>query len=219
MGTRRDDVDERLPLSVIELLLAQLDIRGAARDAGEEGADSFGVRAPVRPCPTSAEELYDRLVYSRDVQRRRRSHPLAWRLLGSCDPVARHDSAYLVTWAELPMLLEPVVAEMKLCLGYMAVFRSRLDLESQGCDYWLDLSQLRKCVFRLTGFWARDIEHDLEAWAFGLPENLIRLLYPQCGRFDHEQMAINLDEVIMGPAWDRLVKLESIVRLHQHYCS
>lgn len=210
------DADDCLPLPVIELLLAHLDIRGAARNKEDE--EDFDVaRSPARPCPTSADELYDRLVYSRDVARRRRSHrPLAWRVLGSCDPAARHDLAYCVTWAELPRLLEPVVAEMKACLGYMEAFRNCLNLKAEGCDYWLDLSPLRQCVFRLTGFWPHDIEHDFEAWAFGVPEDLTRLLYPQCGWFDHEEMAFNLDEVIIGPTWD---KLENIVRLQQHYCS
>ncbi|KAH8754116.1 hypothetical protein F5883DRAFT_187039 [Diaporthe sp. PMI_573] len=206
VAPRHNDVDDRLPLSVIELLLTQLSIRAPARN--KEGDEDFvGARSPARPCPTSADQLYDRLVYSRDVARRRKCH----------HPAARHELAYCVTWAELPWLLEPVLAEMKACLDYMETFRGRLNLETEGCDYWLDMSHLRRCIFRLMGFWPHDIEHDLEAWAFGLPEDLTRLLYPQCGRFDHEEMAFNLDEVIIGPVWDRLFKLENIVRLHQHY--
>lgn len=211
--------DDRLPLPMIELLLAHLDIRGAADEAGNQVF--FEVRAPARPCPSSADEPYDRLAYSRAVARRESSHSsLARRLLGSCDPAARRpDLEFCVTWAELPRLLEPVIAEMRVCLGYVAAFRSLLDLKSEGCDHWLDLSQLRTCVFRLTGYWPHDVEHDAEAWAFGLPEDLVRLLYPQGGRFDHGEMAMNLDEVVTGPGWEALAKLEGIARSRQSYCS
>ncbi|KAG6367344.1 hypothetical protein INS49_001532 [Diaporthe citri] len=215
---RRDD-DDRLPLPVIELILAHLDIRDAAAEEDSQGL-LYGARAPAMPCPTSAAELYGRLVYSRAVARRESSPcSLAWRLLGSCDPAARHDPASCVTWGELPRLLGPVAAEMRACLGYVAAFRSQLDLRAEGCDHWLDLSHLRLCVLRLTGYWPHDVEHDHEAWAFGLPEDLTRLLYPQGGRFDHGEMAMNLDEVIIGPGWERLVKLEGIIRFHQRYCS
>lgn len=211
VSPRRDE-DERLPLPVIELILAHLDIRDAAAEVDSQGL--YGVRAPAMPCPTSAAELYDRLVYSRAVARRESSpSSLAWRLLGSRDP------ALCVTRDELPCLLGPVVAEMRACLGYVAAFRSLLDLETEGSDHWLDLSHLRLCVFRMTGYWPHDIDHDHEAWAFGLPEDLTRLLYPQGGRFDHREMAMNLDEVIIGPGWERLVKLEGIIRFHQRYCS
>lgn len=225
-ATPRRDEDDRLPLPVIELILAHLDIRDAAATEGDsrQGLPD-GARAPARPCPTSAAELYDRLVYSRAVARRESSSPastLARRLLGSCDPAAaRHGrTPCVVTWGELPRLLAPVAAEVRACLGGVAAFRAQLDLQSEGgCDRWLDLSHLRVCVFRLTGFWPHDVEHDAEAWAFGLPEDLTRLLYPQGGRFDHAEMAMNLDEVIVGPAWERLVKLEGIVRFHLRYCS
>ncbi|KAK7720912.1 hypothetical protein SLS64_001205 [Diaporthe eres] len=217
VSPRRDE-DERLPLTVIELILAHLDIRDAAAEVDSQGL--YGVRAAAMPCPTSAAELYDRLVYSRAVARRGSSpSSLAWRLLGSCDPAARHDPALCITRDELPRLLGPVVAEMRACLGYVAAFQSLLDLETEGCDHWLDLSHLRLCVFRLTGYWPHDIDHDHEAWAFGLPEDLTRLLYPQGGRFDHREMAMNLDEVIIGPGWERLVKLEGIIRFHQRYGS
>lgn len=211
--TPRRNEDDRLPLPVIELILAHLDIRDAATEKDSQGL--YGVRAPAMPCPTSAAELYDRLVYSRAVARREASHSsLAWRLLGSCDPAARHDPALCLTRDEIPRLLRPVVAEMRACLGYVAAFRSLLDLKTEGCDHWLDLSHLRLCVFRLTGYWPHDIEHDHEAWAFGLPEDLTRLLYPQGGRFDHREMAMNLDEVIIGPGWERLMKLEGMIRFH-----
>ncbi|POS80811.1 hypothetical protein DHEL01_v200778 [Diaporthe helianthi] len=218
--TERVDADSRLPISVIELILALLDVRGVARGSEERlvgDAYCAGVRAPERPCPTSAGELYDRLIYSRDSARSqgRGAIPLASWLLRSCDPGARFDAAFCVTWAELPQLLKPVIAEMRASLGYMEAFRSRLDLETEGCDYWLDLSHLRQCVFRLTGFWPHDSEHSHEAWAFGLPEDMVRLLYPQCDRFDHAEMALNLDEVLVGPTWDKLVKLEAIARLNQ----
>ncbi|KKY37633.1 hypothetical protein UCDDA912_g02389 [Diaporthe ampelina] len=213
----RDDEDDLLPLSVIELIIAHLDIRDAA---GEEDSqeDLNGARSPARPCPTSADALYDRLVYSRAVARRGSSSAssLAWWLLESCDPAARRDPAFCVTRSELPHLLGPVVAEMRALLGYVAAFRSLLDLRTEGCDHWLDLSRLRTCVFRLAGYWPHDTEHDLEGWAFGLPEDMARLLYPQGGRFDHREMAMNLDGVIIGPGWVNLVKLESIIRLYQH---
>lgn len=63
------------------------------------------------------------------------------------------------------------------------------------------------------------MEHDAEAWAFGLPEDLVRLLYPQGGRFDHGEMAMNLDEVVIGPGWEGLAELEGIVRSRQCFCS
>lgn len=213
--------DDRLPLHVIEHLLAHLDIRGAAEEADNQVF--FGVRAPARPCPSSADELYDRLAYSRAVARREssfHSSSLARRLLGSCDPAARRpDLECCVTWAELPRLLGPVVAEMRACLAYVAAFRSLLDLKTEGCDHWLDLSQLRTCVFLLTGYWPHDVEHDAEAWAFGLPEDLVRLLYPQGGRFDHGEMAMNLDEVVIGPGREGLAELEGILCFRQRYCS
>lgn len=205
---------ERLPLSVIELILAHLDIRGAAH--GSEDDDTYaGVRAPERPCPASAGGLYDRLVCSQHAARRQRSSPIASWLLRSCDPAARSDAEFCIEWTELPELLGPVVEDMRACLSYIEAFQSRLDLKTDRCDYWVDMSHLRQCVFRLTGFWQRDTEHNHEAWAFGLPEDLSRLLYPQCGKLDHAEMSLNLDEVILGPAWDKVMKLEAITRLHQ----
>lgn len=213
------DEDDRLPLPVIELILAHLDIRDAATEGDSQGLLG-GSRAPAMPCPSSAAELYDRLVYSRAVARRESSpSSLARRLLRSCDPAARHDPAPCLTWDELPRLLGPVAAEIRACLGYVAAFRSQLDLKSEGCDHWLDLTHLRLCVFRLTGYWPHNVEHDHEAWAFGLPEDLTRLLYPQGRRFDHREMAMNLDEVIIGPGWERLVKLEGLIRFHLRYCA
>lgn len=208
------DADNRVPLPMIELILAHLDIRDAAE--GDRQA-SYGAREPARPCPSSADELYDRLVYSRAVARRESSSPpsLARRVLESCDPAQRHDPASCITWDELPGLLGPAIVEMKACLGWIAGFRSLLDLETEGCDHWLDLTHLRMCVFRLTGYWPHDVDNDLEAWAFGLPEDLVRLLYPQGGRFDHREMAMNLDGVIIVPGWERVVKLEGIIRFHQ----
>lgn len=206
----------RLPLPLIQLILARLDIRDAARE--DDGQATYQAHPAARPCPTSADDLYDRLVYSRAVARRESSpSSLALRLLGCCDPAARYDPC--VTRGELSQLLEPVVADMRAALNYLEAFQSRLDLKTEGCDYWLDLSQVRTCVFRLTGYWPHDVEHDLEAWAFGLPEDLARLLYPQGGRFDHRDMAMNLDEVIIGPAWEKLAGLESTIRLHQRYRS
>lgn len=217
---KRVDEDDRLPLPAIELILAHLDIRDAARE--EDTQEDFdGTRAPSQPCPASAGELYGRLVYSRAVARVEASSAasLAWRLLGTCDPAARHDPAVCVRRDELQGLLGPVVAEVRALLGYVAAFRSLLDLETEGCDRWLDLSHLRTCVFRLTGYWPHDTEHDLEAWAFGLPEDLTRLLYPQGGRFDHREMAMNLEQVVLEPGWEKLVKLENILRFHQRNSS
>lgn len=211
--------DDRVPLPMVELILAHLDIRGAAPEEDDRQV-LYRARAPVRPCPSSADELYDRLVYSRAVARRESSpSSLARRVLESCDPAQRHDPASCVTWDELPRLLKPAVEDMKACLGYVAAFRSRLDLETEGCDHWLDLTHLRARVFRLTGYWPHDTDNDLEAWAFGLPEDLVRLLYPQGGRFDHREMAMNLDGVILGPGWERVVKLEGIIGFHQRDCS
>lgn len=214
--TPRDN-DNRLPLPVIELILAHLDVR----DAAEDRQAFYGTRAPARPCPSSADELYDRLMYSAGIARRE-PLSLAQRVLGSCDPAAsRHDrrTAFCVTRDEIARLLQPVIAEMRACLFGVAAFRSQLDLKTEGCDYWLDLTHLRSCVFRLTGYWPHDVDHDLETWAFGLPEDLARLLYPQGGVFDHREMAMNLDEVIIEPGWEGLAKLENILRHHQRYCS
>lgn len=199
---------------MIELILAHLDIRGVAQGLEQDRTYCAGLRAPERPHPTSAGGLYDRLICSRDAAQWHSFHPLASWLL-RCDLAARFDAASCITWTELPGLLRPVIEEMRACLSYIEAFQSRLDLETLGCDYWLDLSQLRQSVFRLTGFWPRDTGHDHEAWAFGLPEDLARLLYPQCGKFDHADMSLNLDEIVVGPAWDKLLKLEAITRLHQ----
>ncbi|KAG8168182.1 hypothetical protein KVR01_003871 [Diaporthe batatas] len=205
---KRVESNEHLPLSVIELVLSHLDVRGVAQNSEEDGAW----------IPECAGGLYNRLVYSRHAARRQAFKPLASWLLRSCDPAARFDAAFCVTWTGLPQLLRPIIEDMRACLSYIEAFQSCLDLETEGCDYWLDLTHLRECVFRLTGFWPHDIKHDEEAWAFGLPEVLIRLLYPQCGRFDHADMSMNLDEVIVGPAWNKLMKLEAIIRLHEECC-
>ncbi|KAL1872384.1 hypothetical protein Daus18300_004354 [Diaporthe australafricana] len=122
--------NERLPLSAIELILQTLDIRGAAREDKQNATD----RPPVRPCPPSANELYDRLELSRSVVRC---------VLGR-GTTAR--PARYVTSEELPRLIAPVLADMRACLGYVAAFRSLLDLETEGSDQWLDLSHLRQCV-------------------------------------------------------------------------
>lgn len=211
--------DDRVPLPMIELILAHLDIRGAAPEEDDRQV-LYGARAPARPCPSSADELYDRLMYSRAVARRESSpSSLACRVLESCDPAQRHDPSSCVTWDELPRLLKPAVEDMRACLGYVEAFRSLLDLETEGCDHWLDLTHLRGCIFRLTGYWPHNTDNDLEAWAFGLPEDLVRLLYPQGGRFDHGEMAMNLDGVILGPGWQRVVKLEGIIGFHQRDCA
>jgi hypothetical protein len=215
MAPRRyEDTDGHLPLCAIELLLANLDIRG--------NEDLVTARSPARPCPTSADELYDRLIRSREVARRGRSHRglrlLARSVLESCEPPARPGVTDYVTLAELPWLLAPVLDEVEGCLRYVDKFRARLDLEAEGRradDDWQDLSHLRERVFRLTGFWPRDVENDREAWAFGLPEDLTRLLYPQCNTFSHAEMASNLEKVIIGPTCDKLVKLKKMVLLAQ----
>ncbi|KAI3397804.1 hypothetical protein diail_10337 [Diaporthe ilicicola] len=196
--------DERLPLSTIELILKNLDIRGAAGGDGRNDTD----RRPLRPCPDSANGLYDRLELSRSVTRR----GFSLRLLGR-SITAR--PAWYVTSNELPRLLAPVLAEMKACLGYIAAFRARLDIWTEGRDHWLDLSHLRMCVFRLTGFWPHDVNHDLEAWSFGLPDDLTRLLYPQCGVFDHREMAMNLEGIVLGPGREAVNNLEGLLRLHR----
>ncbi|KAJ0123313.1 hypothetical protein J7T55_011778 [Diaporthe amygdali] len=201
--------NKRLPLSMVEVILRNLDIRGAAT---EEDKYRPTTRAPVRPCPHSAQDIYDRLQLSRRIARR----GLTWRLYG-CSITTR--PAWCVTHDELPQLLSPVIAEMKACLGYVGAFRALLDIDNEGCDAWLDLSHLRMCVFRLMGYWPHDVKHNLEAWAFGLPDDLARLLYPQCGRFDHREMAMNLDWVVLGPGSEAVASLEGCVRVCERWDS
>lgn len=66
-------------------------------------------------------------------------------------------------------------------------------------------------MLRLMGYWPHDINHDLGAWSFGLPDDLARLVYPQCGRFDHMEMAMNLDVIVLGPGWEVVNNIEGLV--------
>lgn len=58
-------------------------------------------------------------------------------------------------------------------------------------------------MFKLMGFWPRDVVGDHPGCAFDLPSGLSMLLYPQIC-LDRDEMVGNLGEVVLGPGWDGL---------------
>lgn len=212
----RESGGHAIPFSLTQELLCLLDISDVYRTPSDNAR-----RQPVRPCPSMAQELYDRLLLARRHARwlpalRKRALLLGVSPSGTNGNTTRQRPWY-ITDSELSVLLEPVVVEMRACLEYVESFCRFLETTtggSRGRDYdWVDLSELRTCVFKLMGFWPHDVEHNYPGYAFDLPSDLGLLLYPQLQiSLDRGEMVQNLEEVVLGPGWDRLMRLEVIAR-------
>lgn len=206
---------DAIPLPLIQELCCLLDISDVYRTPLNDAR-----RQPAKPCPFAAQELYDRLL----LARRR-----AWwvpalptrTLLGGGGGGGRRGKdrgnpqrrPWYITDSELARLLEPVVGEMRACLEYVESFcrflRTTAGERRRGIGAWGDLSELRTCVFKLMGFWPHDVEEDYPGYAFDLPSELCMLLYPQVC-LDLDEMVNNLEEIVLGPGWDSLRRLEAI---------
>lgn len=197
-----------IPLSLITELLCLIDISDAYR------TPSNACRQPAKPCPFAAQELYGRLLLAR-------RH--AWWLhavpKGVLPLVGRRKDdnrsgrrPWYIADADLPGLLEPVALEMRRCLEHVESFCGSLSSKTStgvGHDL-LNLSELRACVFQLMGFWPHDVRGGYLGCAFDLPSELAMLLYPQIC-LDRDEMAENLEKVVLCPGWDCLYKLEDML--------
>ncbi|ROV94184.1 hypothetical protein VSDG_05707 [Cytospora chrysosperma] len=208
-----------IPFSSIQELLRLLDISDAYRTPSDDAR-----RQPVRPCPFAAQGLYDRLLLARRHAWWLPVLPKRVLLLGGGGGggggrsrkngnTSRRRSWYIAD-SELSVLLEPVVVEMRACLEYVESFCRLLETTTRGRrrdEYWVDLSELRTCVLKLTGFWPHGVEEDYPGYAFDLPSGLGMLLFPQIC-LDRDEMMENLEELVLGPGRDRLMRLEVIAR-------
>jgi hypothetical protein len=217
-----EDISPREPgghavsFSLIQELLRLLDISGAYRTPSDNAR-----RQPVWPCPFAAQGFYDRLLLARRHAWWLPVLPKRILLLGGRGggrsgkngSTSRRRSWYIAD-SELSVLLEPVIVEMRACLEYVESFCRLLETTTRGRrrdEYWVDLSELRTCVLKLMGFWPHDVEEDYPGYAFDLPSGLGMLLFPQIC-LDRDEMMDNLEELVLGPGWDRLMRLEVIAR-------
>lgn len=221
-GTHGEGISPReprghaIPFPLIQELLRLLDMSDAYRTPSDNAR-----RQPVRPCPFAAQGLYDRLLLARRHSWWLPVLPKRALLLGGRGNgrsgkngnTSRRRSWYIAD-SELSVLLEPVIAEMRACLEYVESFCRLLETTTRGRrrdEYWVDLSELRTCVLKLTGFWPHGVGEDYPGYAFDLPSGLGMLLFPQIC-LDRDEMMENLEELVLGPGRDRLVRLEVIAR-------